>query len=279
MGFSLGHMTTNALNGRTVIVTGASSGIGRAIAERLGVEGTHVYLAGRSAEPMEESSARIAEAGGKAQVVSFDVRDGDALRALVERAADETGRLDVMVNNAGLSHPGPIADQDPEQWREMLEVNILSLLVGCQAAITAMRRLGEGGHIVNISSIAAQRPDSGVYGATKHAVNCISATLRAELEDDPIRMVTIMPGAVATNFARNFDPEVIKGIGALVGTELDWQRGDKLPDDVLEQAQAALQQILAAPEDVAEAVAYAVSAPLHVNIAELVVRPPKSLQL
>ncbi|HLG00044.1 MAG TPA: SDR family oxidoreductase [Acidimicrobiia bacterium] len=272
-------MTTDVrLDGKTAVVTGASSGIGRAIAERLGERGARVYLAGRTASAMEESRARIEEAGGKAEVVAFDVRDGAALRAFVDRAADETGRLDVMVNNAGLSYPGPIADQDPEQWREMLEVNVLSLLVGSQAAIAAMRRLGEGGHIVNVSSIAAQRSDSGVYGATKHAVNCISGTLRAELEDEPIRIVTIMPGAVATNFARNFDPEVIKGIGALVGTDLDWERGDRLPDDVLEQAQSALQQVLAAPEDVADAVLYAVSTPLHLNVHEVVVRPAKSLQ-
>lgn len=273
-------MTTHAsLQGKTAIVTGASSGIGRAIGERLGAEGARVYLVGRTISAMEESRVRIEEAGGKADVVALDVRDADAFRALVDRAVEETGRLDVMVNNAGLSYPGPIAEQKVEQWREMLEVNILSLLVGSQSAVAAMRRLGEGGHVVNISSIAAQRPDSGVYGATKHAVNCISATLRAELEDDPIRIVTIMPGAVATNFARNFDPEVIKGIGALVGTELDWTRGDRLPDEVLEQAQTALHQVLAAPEDVADAVLYAVSAPLHLNVAEVVVRPAKSLQL
>ena len=267
------------LHGRTAVVTGASSGIGRAIAERLGGAGAFAYLAGRTAEAMEESRTRIEETGGKAEVVVLDVRDPAAVAGLVERAAEDTGRVDVMVNNAGLSHPGPIADQTPDQWREMLEVNVLALLVGSQAAIRAMRRLGQGGHIVNISSIAAQSRESGVYGATKHAVNCITSTLRMELEDEDIRVVTIMPGAVATNFARNFDPEVIRGIGGLVGIDFDWQRGDRLPDDVLEQAQQALQQVLAAPEDVADAVLYAVSAPLHLNVAEIVVRPAKQLSL
>ena len=206
-----------SLQGKTSVVTGASSGIGRAIAEAIGRAGARVYLGGRTESAMEESRARIEESGGKADVVLLDVRDADALTALVDRATDETGRLDVMVNNAGLSYPGPIADQTVDQWREMLEVNVLALLVGSQAAIAAMRRTGSGGHIVNISSVAAQRPDSGVYGSTKHAVNCISGTLRAELEDEAIRVVTIMPGAVATNFARHFDPEIIKGIGSLVG--------------------------------------------------------------
>lgn len=270
---------TAELQGKTAVVTGASSGIGRAIAERLGGAGARVYLAGRSSQPMEDSRGRIEEAGGKADVVSLDVRDTAALQALVQRAADETGRLDVMVNNAGLSYPGPIADQTPEQWREMLEVNVLALLVGTQAAITAMRAAGSGGHVVNISSVAAQSRESGVYGATKHAVNCITSTLRTELEDEPIRVVSVMPGAVATNFARNFDPEVVKGIGALVGMEMDWERGDRLPDGVLEQAQAALDQVLATPEDIADAVLYAVSAPLRVNIAEIVVRPAKQIQL
>lgn len=267
------------MEGKTAVVTGASSGIGRATAERLGSAGARVYLAGRTEAAMEESRARIEEAGGKADVVALDVRDHDALRGLVDRAADETGRLDVMVNNAGLSHPGPIVDQAPDQWREMLEVNVLSLLVGCQAAIGAMRRTGSGGHLVNISSVAAQNRESGVYGATKHAVNCISSTLRKELEDEDIRVVTIMPGAIATNFARNFDPEVVQGIGALVGVEMNWERGERLPDEVLEQAQDALRQLLAAPEDVADAVLYAVSVPLHLNIHELVVRPAKQLQI
>lgn len=268
-----------SLEGKTAVVTGASSGIGRAVAERLGGAGARVFLAGRTEAAMEESRARIEEAGGKADVVILDVRDGEALRGLVDGAADETGRLDVMVNNAGLSHPGPIVDQEPDQWREMLEINVLALLVGCQAAIRAMRRTASGGHIVNISSIAAQREDSGVYGATKHAVNCISSTLRTELEDEQIRVVTIMPGAVATNFARNFDPEMIRGIGTLVGVEMEWERGDRIPDDVLEQAQEALKQVLAAPEDVADAVLYAVSTPLHLNVHEVVVRPAKQLQL
>ena len=267
------------LEGRTAIVTGASSGIGRAIAEQLAGAGAHVYLAGRSAAPQEEARKRIEERGGQAAVVALDVRDVGQMRELVERAVHDTGRLDVMVNNAGLSFPGAIADAEPEQWREMLETNVFALLVGCQAAIRAMRSCGAQGHIVNISSIAAQRGDSGVYGATKHAVNCISHTLRKELEEDSIRVVNVMPGAIATNFARNFDPEFVAGFVRATGADVEVRKGEKIPDEVLDRLQPMLKQLLGAPEDVARAVLYAVTQPIEVNVAEIVVRPAKQLDL
>ncbi len=267
------------LSGKTAVVTGASSGIGRAIAERLGAAGAHLFLAGRSPSPMDELRKRIEEAGGRAATCVLDVRDPSQLQELVGRAVRETGRLDIMVNNAGLSYPGSIVEQEPEQWREMLEVNVFALLVGCQAAIRAMRDCGSEGHIVNISSVAAQNRESGVYGATKHAVNCITATLRKELEEDSIRVVNVMPGAIATNFARNFDPEFLAGIGKMAGIEMELTRGEKLPDEVLEKVQPLLQQMLGAPEDVADAVLYAVTVPSRVNIAELVVRPPRQMNL
>src|SRR5438445_9116224 len=203
--------SAQSLTGKTAVVTGASSGIGRAIAERLGTAGAHVYLAGRTLAAMEASKVRIEAAGGKATPVVLNVRDVAQVQALVERATSETGHLDIMVNNAGVSYPGAIADADPEGWREMLETNVLALLSGCQAAIREMRKNKTAGHIVNISSVAAHSNESGVYGATKHAVNCISGSLRAELEGDSIRVVTIMPGAIATNFARNFEPSVVQG--------------------------------------------------------------------
>jgi NADP-dependent 3-hydroxy acid dehydrogenase YdfG len=270
---------TRPLSGKTAIVTGASSGIGRAIAERLGAEGAHVFLAGRSAGPMEESRKRIEQAGGRAAVVALDVRDVAQIRGLVDTAVRQTGRLDVMVNNAGVSYPAPIVDGDPEEWRTMLDTNVLALLVGCQAAVRAMRACKAEGHIVNVSSIAAQRADSGVYGATKHAVNAVSSTLRRELEEDAIRVVNVMPGAVATNFARNFDPAFVAGFARASGMEVEVRQGEHLPDEVLERLQPRLRQQLASPEDVADAVLYAVTRPIHVNIADIVVRPPKQLPL
>jgi NADP-dependent 3-hydroxy acid dehydrogenase YdfG len=267
------------LNGKTAVVTGASSGIGRAIAERLGGAGAHVYLAGRTASAMEDSKARIEKAGGKATPVVVNVRDVAQVKDLVDRAANETGRLDIMVNNAGVSHPEKIIDGDPEHWREMFETNVIALLAGCKAAVEAMRRTGAEGHIVNISSVAATRPDSGVYGSTKHAVNCISNTLRGELEGDTIRVVTIMPGAIATNFARNFDPAVIAPFVRVSGVEVEIKQGERLPDAVFEKMPPMMRQTLGVPEDIANAVLYAVSQPIDVNVAEIIVRPPKQLAI
>ena len=270
---------TRSLEGRTSIVTGASSGIGRAIAERLGGAGAHVYLAGRTVAAMEESRARIEAAGSRAVVVGLDVRDVGQVQDLVARAVRDTDRLDIMVNNAGLSYPTPIVDGDPEEWRAMLETNVLALLVGCQAAVRAMRACKAQGHIVNVSSIAAQRADSGVYGATKHAVTCISHTLRRELEEDSIRVVDIRPGAIATNFARNFDPAFVGNFVRATGMDIEVKRGERLPDEVMDKLQPMMKQVLASAEQVADAVLYAVTQPIDVNVAEIVVRPPKQLAL
>jgi len=268
-----------SLAGKTAVVTGASSGIGRAIAEKLGAAGAHVYLAGRTRTAMDESKARIEAAGGRAAVVPLDVRDLRQVQDLVQRALTDSGRLDIMVNNAGVSFPSPIADADPEEWRAMVETNILALLAGCQAAIRAMRQCRAEGHIVNISSIAAQRSDSGVYGATKHAVNCISSTMRRELEEDNIRVVNVMPGAIATNFARNFDPAFVAGFVQATGIQIEVRRGERLPDEVMEKLQPVMKQVLGNAEDVADAVLYAVTLPISVNIADIVIRPPKQLAL
>jgi len=224
-----------ALVGRTAVVTGASSGIGRAIAQSLGAAGAHVVLGGRTPQPMADSVAQISSDGGSAEAHVVDVRDVDALRGLVARATDSTGRLDIMVNNAGLSHPEAILEEsDPEHWRVMLETNVFALLVGSQAAVKAMRACGAEGHLVNISSVAALRSDSGVYGATKHAVNCITNTLRRELMEEPIKVLTVMPGAIATNFARNFDSTVLQGLVSVAGDEIppvEITKGQRLPDE------------------------------------------------
>ena len=161
----------------------------------------------------------------------------------------------------------------------MFETNVIALLAGCKAAVLAMRKTGAQGHVVNISSVAATRPDSGVYGSTKHAVNCISNTLRAELESDNIRVVTIMPGAIATNFARNFDPAVITPIIRAAGVDVEVKRGERLPDEVFGKLAPAMKQMLGTPEDIANAVLYAVTQPIEVNVAEIVVRPPRQLAL
>jgi NADP-dependent 3-hydroxy acid dehydrogenase YdfG len=265
------------LEGRTAVVTGASSGIGRAIAEAFGAEHAHVVLAGRTMEPMAASVSTIEAAGGTAEYHVVNVRNPEEVARLVSGAASSTGRLDIVVNNAGLSYPEPIVEGDPEHWREMFETNVLGLLAGCQAAVRAMRDGGRPGHIVNISSVAAQRRDSGVYGATKHAVNCISDTLRRELLDDPIQVTTVMPGAIATSFARHFDPALLQSVAAGAGSEpVEITPGEQIADAVLAAAQQSLPDFLCTPEDVADAVVFCVTRRPGTLIGEIVVRPKRS---
>src|ERR1700681_1477347 len=182
-----------AFTGKTAVVTGASSGIGRAVALCLAEAGAHVFAAGRRAEALAGTVEAVAGAGGVATAVAADLRDPGAVQGLGDRAVTSTGRLDVMVNNAGVSSRGPLADGDPEAWREMLEVNVLALAMGSQAAVRAMRGCDAAGHIVNISSSASRLEAPGFYGATKTAVNAITASLRLELENDTIRVVTVIP--------------------------------------------------------------------------------------
>jgi NADP-dependent 3-hydroxy acid dehydrogenase YdfG len=222
--------STQELTGKVAVVTGASSGIGRAIAERLGAAGAHVYLAGRTESAMQASKERIESNGGRATIATGDLRDPAKVQALVEQAA---------------------RDRPP----------------------------GRDGHIVNISSNAARRPDSGVYGDTKHAVNVISESLRHELEDDSIRVTTIMPGVIATNFARNSEPALVAGIVKATGVDVDVKQGERLPDEVFEKLPAPLRKTFGRPEDVADALLYAATQPIEVNVFEIVVRPPKQLQL
>lgn len=142
-----------ALTGKTAVVTGASSGIGSAIARALAGEGADVYVAGRTAAKLKGLVDEIVKGGGKAHAAVIDVREPASISGLVDRAVKETGRINIMVNNAGLSYPGSIAAGKVEQWRETFETNVLALLAGSQAAINAMRKGKVEGHIVNISSI------------------------------------------------------------------------------------------------------------------------------
>lgn len=267
------------LENLTAIVTGASSGIGRAIAEKLGGAGAHVFLAGRNEQAMHESKQNIENLGGVASIQTGDIRDIAQVQSLIDTAVVATGRLDIMVNNAGLEYPGSIIDGDPRAWREMLETNVLGLLVGCQGAVKAMRGCAAEGHIVNISSVSAQRNNSGVYGATKHAVNVISSSLRDELEEDTIRVTNVMPGATSTNFARNFPREFVNKIISMSGMDIDAKEGEHLPPEVLDQLQQNAKQMLANAHDVAKAVLYAVTQPIEVNVAEIVVRPPRAMNV
>jgi NADP-dependent 3-hydroxy acid dehydrogenase YdfG len=271
---------SESLGGKTAIVTGASSGIGRAIAFHLGAGSARVFIAGRTKAALDGAAAEIAKSGGKATAVTLDVRDPRQVQGLVDRAVRDTRRLDIMVNNAGLEFPSTIIDGDVERWREMLETNVLALLVGCQAAVRAMRKCGAQGHIVNISSVAGRSEASGVYGATKWAVNSIATTLRKELENDTIRIVNIMPGAVATNFARNFPPQVVQGIVKAFGiNDVEMKPGETFPPEVIERVAQAGKMVLASADDIARAVMFAVTQPIELNVFEMVVRPQRQLAL
>lgn len=193
------------LGGRRVLVTGASSGIGEAVARACADAGARVACLARRAERV---TALADELGGVA--VPADVRDVPGTRRAVDEAAAALGGLDAVVNNAGVALPGPIAEADPEDWRTMLEVNVLGLLVVTQAAIGHLRA-AERGDIVMVSSMSGRRvpgSNSGVYAGTKHAVHALSQALRRELSPDAIRVAVIAPGFVRTGiFADLDDPD------------------------------------------------------------------------
>lgn len=265
------------LDGKVAIVTGGSSGIGRAIAVRLAHDGAEVHITGRSAEALETTVAAAGDAGGRVHSAILDVRDTAAFEEFIDGVAGQHGRLDILVNNAGVGHLGGVLEQGVDEWAEMLEVNVLAVLVGAKRAITHMRATAGAGHIVNISSIATHRRDSGVYGATKHAVNVISASLYDELQAEDINVVTVMPGAYATNFARHMTPEAIATLAALGGVEVAHTQGEKVPEELLDRVADLLPRVLGNPTAVADAVAFAVTQPPTVNINEITVRPPQAL--
>jgi NADP-dependent 3-hydroxy acid dehydrogenase YdfG len=263
-----------AFTGKTAVVTGASSGIGRAVALRLGEAGAHVFAAGRRADALADTVKAVAGAGGAATAVAADLRDPGAVQGLVDRAMADTGRLDVMVNNAGVSFRGPLADSDPEAWREMLEVNVLALAAGSQAAVRAMRACGTQGHIVNISSSATRLEAPGFYGATKTAVNAITASLRKELENDTIRVVSVIPGLTATNLGRH-QPVLVRGLAASLGEETEPSSEGLFPPEALDRVAVAGGPVLASADDVARAVLFAVTQPIELSISEIAIQPAR----
>src|SRR5262245_36149973 len=239
----------SALRDRSVVVTGASSGIGAAIARTLAAEGARLTLAARRRERLD---ALAAEIGGEVEGVRADMRVEDAIVRLVTTARERFGGVDALVNNAGLGRRAPVSSAETELWREMLETNVLGLLIATREAIRDMDRRGVAGQIVHISSMAGHRvpgPDSAVYAGTKFAVRAITEGLRQELRarQSAIRVSCVSPGYVDTEFAQVFaGPE---------GTP-------RTPSiKVLEDS------------DVARAVAWILSQPPHVEVHDVLVRP------
>jgi NADP-dependent 3-hydroxy acid dehydrogenase YdfG len=239
------------LSAKVVAVTGASSGIGEATALACARAGAAVALAARRLDRIEALAARISEEGGHAIAVETDVADEGQARAFVQRAHSELGRLDVLVNNAGVMLLGPIEGADTEEWRRMIDVNVLGLLYCTHAALPLMREQGSG-HIVNVSSVAGRvaRAGGGVYNLTKFGVGAFSEALRQETAPIGLRVTLIEPGAVATELAGHNRPEVLEQIRR---TFADVER--------------------LSSEDIAGAILYAISQPQNVAINEVLVRP------
>ena len=159
----------------------------------------------------------------------------------------------------------------------MIDVNILALLGGTQAAILAMRQNTQsiGGHIINISS----RASGDIYGATKHMVTALSEALTKELEEEPIRITNILPGAVATNFGRNADPAMVQGLANKLGLNVEVKKGEHLSDELLERIHSAIGKIFLKPDDIAKAVVYALNQPENVDVREIHISSPKEYSL
>jgi NADP-dependent 3-hydroxy acid dehydrogenase YdfG len=271
------------LAGKSAIVTGASSGIGLAIARALGKEGASVMLAGRTLEPMEAAAQEIAGSGAKALAHRVDVTDEKAFIAMVDTAVEEFGKLDVMVNNAGYNPFDPVINGgDYKRWKETLEVNVLGTALGCREAVRVMS--GKGGHIVNITSVAARyaEPDDPMYAASKHASGALTESLRLATAGQQIRWTAIMPGAVATNLVRSMPQEQLFGIARMFGQDPEsagWKPGDHLPQELLDQVAVVARNMVMSPQDIADAVVFALSAPDNVQISEIMIRPLMQLQI
>ncbi len=197
---------THRFTGRTALVTGAGSGIGRATALAFAAEGAQVVVAGRRREPLAETVTLIEEAGGKALAVTTDVTRAADLRALVETAVDRFGSLDVAVNNAGVLEAGgqPAADVPEDAWRRMLDINVTGVLLALQAEVRQMRTQPGGGAIVNLASqigVHGRIPGMTAYGVTKAAVSVLTRGAALDHIADGVRINAVSPGASATSMS------------------------------------------------------------------------------
>ena len=255
-------MPEESLKDTVALVTGASSGIGEATAKALAARGASVALVARRAERLEQLAGEISEAGGTAMPIEADVSDQAQAEAAVARTVEELGRLDVLVNNAGVMLLGPIVEAPVEEWERMIHVNLLGLFYTAHAALPHLLEAAEGdprrvADMVNISSVAGRmaRKGSGVYNATKHGVGAFSESLRQEVTGKHLRVSLVEPGAVDTELQSHNRPEIEEQI-----------RGRFAEMDILRS------------EDIADAIAYVVTRPRHVAVNEVLVRPTQQEQ-
>ena len=248
---------TERLDGTVALVTGASSGIGEATARYLARDGAAVALAARRVDRLEGLAKQIRDDGGTALAIEADVTDQQQAIAAVERTTSELGRLDTLVNNAGMMLLGPIVDAPLDEWQRMVEINLLGLLYCTHAALPHLLEAAEDdprqvADVVNISSVAGRvaRTTNGVYSGTKHAVGAFSESLRQEVTERNVRVTLIEPGAVATELVEQNRPEIREVIGATL---------------------AQVQSLDAS--DIADAIVYAVAVPSNVSLNEVLIRP------
>lgn len=254
--------------GKSGLVTGASSGIGRATALELGKAGMVLWLVGRSVDELANTARMIANAGGpEAHCVSLDLAERGALARLIATIGDKHDHFFALINNAGLMHPEPVLSGRMDLWRDMFDVNVLAPLEASHAAVELMRAQGKTGHIVNVSSLAGRFDAGGVYGASKCALDMISRSLRLELEHDDIRVTSIVPGGFATNLGRSFAPEAMQALAASAaskGIELTGLGASRLFGD---------------PAKIAETIRMVLEQPIDLNLQEIVIRPAVSLEV
>jgi NADP-dependent 3-hydroxy acid dehydrogenase YdfG len=251
----------NALDGTVALVTGASSGIGEATARALASHGAKVAVAARRLERLERLAAEIGGAGHTALAIESDITEQEQAQGAVDRTVDELGRLDIVVNNAGVMLLGPIEDAPTEDWDRMIDLNLKGLLYTTHAAVPHLLSAAEDSErrcadLVNISSVAGRvaRSGSGVYNLTKHGVGAFSESFRQEFAARRVRSTIVEPGAVDTELT------------------------DHLRDGVREKVRERLSG--ATPleaSDVAGTIAFAVTRPWHVSLNEILIRPTEQV--
>ena len=242
---------STGIEGKVVVITGASSGLGAAAARHLAERGARVVLAARRTERLEALADDIIEHGGEALPVPTDVTEREQVQALVDTAVETFGRIDVMLNNAGLMPVSPLERLNVDEWDQMIDVNVKGVLHGIAAALPYMKEQASG-HIINVASDAGHKvhPGGAVYAATKHAVRALSEGLRQEVTPYGLRTTILSPGAVESELP------------------------DTIPEEDVAEEMHELYEKHAIPADsFARAVAFAIEQPEEVDVNEILYRP------
>jgi clavulanate-9-aldehyde reductase len=241
------EQTLEELDGKVALVTGASKGIGRATSLALARQGADVVASARSADLLEVLRQEIEVLGSRCMVRHCDVTDRDECESLVERSVEAFGKIDILINNAGIGYSGAVAGSDPGEMERMLLVNVLGVYLMTRSVLPVM--IEQGGDVVNLGSVAGVKysPNFAMYSATKLAVRAFSEALRNEVQSHNIRVTLVNPGMTRTSFYDSFS-----------------KKGAPIPVD---------RGTLLEPEDIADAILYAVSRPPDVAVNEVTVRP------